>query len=286
MHAWHDIFWTADDGLRLHARDYAAVGEARPPVLCIHGLTRNARDFGALAPWLAARGHRVLVVDVRGRGGSAFDPGANYRLPVYVADLIALTEAAEIDRALFVGTSMGGLVTMELAATAPGLIAGAILNDIGPAIGEAGLARIFTTLGRDMVLADWGAAVAQVRTRNATEFPHYGADDWEAFARRLFDEKDGGVVAAYDPAIATPAKGETHAHDPWQAWDALVAAGPVLVLRGALSDILEADVAAAMADWRGEARVVELPGIGHAPMLDETRALEAIATFLDGIGAG
>ena len=139
-----DLTWTSQDGLTLHARDYAA---ARPvtgvPVICIHGLTRNARDFEDLAPRIAALGRRVLAVDVRGRGRSARDPQPlNYHPGTYAMDVVALLEATGIDRAVFVGTSMGGIIAMVLASIRPEAIAGAVLNDVGPELSPLGLARI------------------------------------------------------------------------------------------------------------------------------------------------
>ena len=133
--------WLSADGLTLHARDYAAAeGKARLPVICLHGRTRNARDFDVLAPWIAARHRRVLAVDVRGRGLSARDPDASYWLPTYADDVRRLAEALGISRAIFIGTSMGGLIAMELAALAPALIVAAVINDVGPVLAAEGLA--------------------------------------------------------------------------------------------------------------------------------------------------
>ena len=274
-------FWRSRDGLRLHARDHAAAaGPARLPVICLHGLTRNSRDFETLAPWIAARHRRVLALDIRGRGLSDRDPAADYRMPAYADDVAQLLRALGIAEALFVGTSMGGLITMELAGAHPSLIAGAAINDVGPVLGAAGLERIARYVGKTAPLTDWPAAAAYLASHNATALPHYTADDWLGMARRLFREADGRIVADYDPAIAEAFADAPLPGDPWDRWHALAdGTRAVLLIRGALSDLLERDTATRMAH---AARVTlrEVPAVGHAPMLDEPAALEALETFL------
>lgn len=258
--------WRSPDGLSLALRDYAgADGPARLPVICIHGLTRNARDFEDLAPWIAALGRRVLAVDIRGRGQSDRDPvPERYAVPVYVADIAALLDQAGIARAVFIGTSMGGLITMGLAGLRPGTVAGAVLNDIGPSIDPRGLARIASYAGQRPDIPDWAAAAARARAVNEIAFPHYGPADWDRFARRTFRASaDGRPEQDYDPAIA--------------------ASAPVLVLRGALSDLLSPSTVAAMTAGRPGVRAVTIPGVGHAPMLDEPEARAALAAFLQNL---
>lgn len=278
--------WRSPDGLSLAARDYpGADGPARTPVICLHGLTRNSRDFEDLAPWIAAQGRRVIAADMRGRGRSDRDPKPeHYAVPVYVGDVAALLDQAGIGRAVFVGTSMGGLITMGMAGFRPQAVAGAVLNDIGPKIESAGLARIASYAGDTGQIADWDAAAARAKAVNAAVFPHYGPDDWMAFARRTFREgPDGRPQPDYDPAIARSAAA---AADPnaeavlWPLFTALASAGPVLSVRGATSDILSAETAAAMARAGADVRTVEVPGVGHAPMLDEAPARAAIKDLL------
>lgn len=293
--AWR--LWRAADGTALAARDYAAAeGEARLPVVCLHGLTRSSRDFEAVAPWIAGQGRRVLAADVRGRGrsGRAADP-ASYQPPVYVADLIALMDALGVARAHVVGTSMGGLIAMTLAALAPGRLAGAVLNDIGPELAPAGLGRIAGYAGQGAQVESWEEAAAYARRTNAAAFPHYADDDWAAFARRLFREEGGRPVLDYDPAIMIPASdgqakdpggdgdGEAPAAAPdlWPLFDALAAGGrPLLLVRGATSDLLTAETAAAMRARAPQMIYAEVAGVGHAPMLTEPQARAAIAEFL------
>ena len=180
--------WTSPDGLCLFARDYPpASGPARLPVIAIHGLTRNSADFGAIAPLIAQSGRRVLAVDVRGRGQSDRAPDPMTYPPVnYAHDVLALMEQAGVARAVFLGTSMGGLITMALAALRPKVIAAAILNDIGPEVAKAGLARIAAYSGQPVDTPGWAEAAAYVKAINEVAFPHYTDADWDAFARRTF----------------------------------------------------------------------------------------------------
>ena len=173
MTAFTDFFWTSHEGLPLHARDYAPVGESTSlPVICIHGLTRNARDFEDLAPRIAATGRRVLAVDVRGRGLSARDPNPmNYHPGTYAADVVSLLQAAGIERAVFIGTSMGGLITMVLTSILPQAIAAAVLNDVGPELSPVGLARIAGYTGMASRFETWDDAVAYAKAINEATFP-------------------------------------------------------------------------------------------------------------------
>ena len=278
--------WTAPDGLRLSARDYAgADGPARLPVLMIHGLTRNARDFEEVAPAVAAAGRRVLAVDVRGRGRSAWSPDpASYTPAVYAGDVEALMVAAGIARAVCVGTSMGGLITMTLAAWKPERVAAAVLNDVGPVVGARGLERILGYAGGTAPVESWADAAAYAARINGPAFPDHGPADWDVFARRLFREGEGGRPELdYDPGVgaAFAAIPVGPAPDLWPVWDALAAEGrPLLSVRGALSDILEPATVAEMARRAPQLRRVDVPGVGHAPALTEPAAREAMAALL------
>ncbi|MDB5461004.1 MAG: Alpha/beta hydrolase [Caulobacteraceae bacterium] len=289
-----DRFWTAPDGLALHARDYsAASGPARAPVICIHGLTRNARDFEDLAPRLAAGrqsggARRVLAVDVRGRGGSAWDPDpSHYAPPVYAGDILALMDALAIARAVFIGTSMGGLITMVVSALRPAAVAAAVLNDVGPELAAEGLARIGGYVGGGPPITDWDAAAAYAERLNRTAFPAYGADDWRAFARRIFTEQDGRPALDYDPGISQafkkpdPKPGEEPPPPPdlWPLFKGLAKA-PLLTIRGGASDLLSPDIAGRMREAAPDMAYAEVADVGHAPMLDEPEALAAIDALL------
>lgn len=290
MAAFQDRRWTSSDGLDLHARDYPPAPGAHParlPVVCLHGLTRNARDFEEVAPALAAAGRRVLVPDVRGRGGSARDPQPlNYAPPVYARDVVEMAAALGVERASFVGTSMGGLITLVLAAAAPALVADAALNDIGPVLDPAGLARIgaYTGAGAGADVADWSAAAAYVRAVNGAAFPGHGPADWDRFARRVFREEAGRPVLDYDPAIAVPIRAAAAAGAPppdlWPLFDALAQGRRLLLVRGALSDLLSRETADAMAARAAALTLAEVPDVGHAPALTEPVAQAALMRWL------
>ncbi|MBB3955060.1 alpha/beta fold hydrolase [Novosphingobium sediminicola] len=274
--------WRSAEGLNLFARDYAgAGGEARLPVVCLHGLTRNSRDFENVSPWIAARQRRVLALDMRGRGHSERDPAENYDIATYVADITALLTQLGIGRAIFVGTSMGGLITVELGTLYPELVAGAVINDIGPQLSMVGLGRIAGYVGQGKPLPDWQAAADACAAMNADVFAHYGPADWMAMARRLFREEGGQVIADYDPGIARALARIVADPDPWGKWHRFADARPVLVLRGTVTDLLDADVAEAMVAGKPRAVLAPVAGVGHAPMMDEPDARAAMGRFFD-----
>lgn len=277
--------WTSRDGLKLYARDYAGgSGGCRLPVICLHGLTRNSKDFEEFAPLIAQTGRRVLALDVRGRGRSAWDPNpANYQHKLYARDVLDLMDALGISRAVFVGTSMGGLITMALAALRSRAVAAAVLNDVGPEVGRAGIERILSYAGKGGPIENWDDAADYVRRTNAVAFPDHSASDWAAFARRTFREQDGRPVLDYDPAIAVPlAKGpvKTRSLLATLLFRRLARRRPTLLVRGELSDLTTAEIAARMKRSAPSLKIAVVPGIGHAPMLTEPAALTAIDEFL------
>lgn len=278
--------WTSPDGLSLFARDYGGGdGPARLPVIAIHGLTRNSADFAAIAGLIARSGRRVLAVDVRGRGRSdrASDP-MTYQPPVYARDVLALMEATGIERAVFLGTSMGGLITLAVTALKSRAVAAAILNDIGPEVDKAGLARIASYSGKPVDTPTWAAAAAYAREINGVAFPHYTEADWDAFARRVFrDGTEGTPVLDYDPDISVPilaAGPKVLVPNLWPWFRRLAKKRPTLLIRGETSDLLSADIAGRMQKAAPSMQYAEVPGIGHAPMLDEAEAKAAIFEFL------
>jgi len=274
------------DGLSLYARDYApGAGQTKLPVIAIHGLTRNSADFGGIAPELARAGRRVLAVDVRGRGLSdrAPDP-MTYQPPVYAKDVLALMEQAGIERAVFLGTSMGGLITMALAAIRSKAIAAAIINDVGPEVAKEGLARIAAYAGQPVHTPTWAAAAEYAKRHNAVALPHYSEADWDAFARRVFREgPDGAPTLDYDPDISVPIKAmgaKGLVPNLWPMFGRLAKGRPTLLIRGATSDLLSPEIAAKMRKRAPTMAYAEVPGVGHAPMLDEPEAKRAIFEFL------
>ncbi len=270
---------SADGRLQLFARDYGGEG---PPLLLLHGLTRNSADFEPLAAHLAGR-YRLVVPDQRGRGLSDIDPEpANYRPNIYAQDMFALLDSLGIASAPLIGTSMGGLMAMIMAAAQPRRVGPIVLNDIGPVLDPAGLARIGSYVGGGGPFANWDAAAAACAAINADAFPGFGHADWMAFARRTCRETvDGHVSFAYDAAIAAGfASPATEQADLWPLW-AMLGTRPVLVLRGALSDLLApATVTRMEQEHKGPFESREIPDRGHAPLLDEPEALQAIQAFL------
>jgi len=287
MADYTERFIALPDGITLFARDYPAQGAERgQPVVCLHGLTRNSADFENIAPILAAKGRRVLALDARGRGRSGYDPDPmRYRPDIYVADVVEVLDQLEIPRAVFVGTSMGGLMTMLLAQREPGRIVAAVLNDFGPVLNPAGLARIMAYVGKTGPYPSWQAIGDAIRATQVLAFPDADAAFWRTFARRVAREEANGTVSfAYDPAItqAFTAAPTGPAPDLVAAFSAL-AARPVLVVHGAISDILTAEGVGAMQAIKPDILVAEVPGVGHAPTLEEPTAAAAIAIFLRGI---
>jgi pimeloyl-ACP methyl ester carboxylesterase len=281
-----EISYTSPDGLSLYARDYAAhSGPARLPVICIHGLTRNSGDFDELAPWIASQGRRVIAVDVRGRGKSARDPNpAHYQPLVYAGDIVKLAHDLGIERAVFIGTSMGGIITMTLALRKLRLISAAILNDVGPILSEKGLARIAGYAGKPTTPASWDEATEYVRNINESAFPENTTEEWSKWAQRAFAENpQGELVMRYDPNIAQPIHTGTLKSQSLMskyAFRRLARKRPTLLVRGALSDLVEAEQLSHMQKAAPAMLYAEVPNVGHAPMLTEPPAREAIRKFL------
>lgn len=281
---YRDGYFKVSDGLTLHYRDYRG-NAGRPPILCLPGLTRNARDFTEFAERHSPR-FRVIALEFRGRAGSDIDPlPARYNPLTYARDVIELLDYLGIPKAIFVGTSLGGLVTMTVAATAPDRIAATILNDIGPELEQLGLERIGTYVGKDSRFASWEAAAAAIAANNRHIPAFYEDDDWLKMARRHCREDNGEIRFDYDPAIALPfqVKGAAPRVDLWPFFRVL-GTKPLLVVRGGESDLLSAAAVERMREAAPSASFVTVPGVGHAPMLDEPEAEAAIDAFLDSIG--
>jgi pimeloyl-ACP methyl ester carboxylesterase len=279
-HAWADRYWTSRDGLKLHYRDYAGPAD-RPPILMLHGLTRNSRDFEDVARRHAGE-WRVIAVDFRGRGLSEWDPvPSRYVPPTYAQDVLHLLDELDIARAVFIGTSLGGLVTMTVAAVAPQRIAGAILNDVGPELDRAGLERISTYVGKPVLFSDWDEAAARMHALHGPVHPAYGRAEWLRFVQRVCRETDRGVEFDYDMAIAQAFnRGDVGpAADAWPCYRAL-AGRPVLVLKGETSDLLSDAVVERMGREIPDVEVVTVPNVAHAPDLSEPEAVAAIDRLL------
>lgn len=281
-------FITAPDGIRLHVRYYGGDRAGGVPVICLPGLARTAADFDPLARSLAGdprHPRRVIAIEYRGRGQSDYDQPQNYTVAVELADILAVVEKLGIGPAIFVGTSRGGIITMVLATVRPDLIAGAVLNDIGPVLDPAGLKRIRSYVGKLPQPRDFDEAADILRLLFQPQFPKLSTSDWLASAHRTFKTENGRLVPTYDVRLASALDGidlEKPVPDLWPQYDAL-AKVPVMVIRGALSDLLSAQTVAAMRKRKPSLEVLEIADQGHAPLLAEPETIERIRLFIDGV---
>ena len=281
MPSWTDRFWYSAEGLRLHYRDYEGPRD-KPPILCIPGLTRNARDFEPVAERYAGQ-WRVICIELRGRGMSDPDPDpSRYQPQYYVADILKLLDQLGIADAVFFGTSLGGICTMLLASTDADRIAGAMLNDIGPEIGQTGIDRIGGYVGKEVKFDSWDEATDTLADRNREVFPRWNPDDWDRFTRRIMHEAPDGIRFEYDMRIADNFRAATEGPQGanWDLYEAL-AGRPLLILRGKRSDLLSAEIAERMASaLADDAELVVIPDVGHTPNLEEPEAQAAMDRLL------
>ncbi|WP_183807153.1 alpha/beta fold hydrolase [Mycoplana azooxidifex] len=283
---YRERFFFARDGLRLHARDYppAIPDDSRAPIVCLAGLSRNARDFHPFACTIADElGRRVVALDYRGRGRSEVDANkANYTLAVECADVETALEALGIENAVFVGTSRGGLILHLLAVAAPHRLKGVILNDIGPVIEPKGLQEIAAYLNRPQTPGNWEEAAAILRNTHGAAFPALSQDDWHDMAHAIYVERDGAIVADFDPAIARQLLAVDLTGplpDLWAQFDAF-RPFPMLAIRGEHSSLLSPGTLAAMARRHPRLTTFTAAGQGHAPLLHKPDVLAAIKDFL------
>ena len=281
MASWSDGYWWSNDGLRLHYRDYPGPA-ARPPIICIPGLTRNARDFEAVAERLAGE-WRVICVELRGRGESAYAKDPMTYVPLtYLQDIEALIRELKLDRFILFGTSLGALITMLLAMSDNSRIAAALINDIGPELDPKGLDRISAYVGRSQSWPTWLHAARYFCEVQQDRYPHWTIDQWLVFAKRLCRLSSGGrIVLDYDLRIAEPFKlpGGPTGFDLWAAFRGLNGV-PSLVTHGEHSDLLSAETVKQMEAANPTLRSVTVPGVGHAPTLEEPEAVAAIDELL------
>ena len=260
---------------------YEDSGGSGPAVLCLAGLTRNSREFSDLAAHLAPR-YRVIRLDSRGRGRSehALDPIAEYTIPVEAGDARALLDHLGLGRVAMIGTSRGGILGMVLAATAPDRLTCLVLDDVGPVVEKTGLERILDYVGIDPGWADFSEAAAGLAQSMGAAFPDLTGEQWMAYARSVYADKDGRPRLSYDPRLREPV--EAAGTGPVELWELFDAIGPLpmLAIRGENSDVLSAETLAEMTRRRPEMTAITIPRRGHVPFLDEADARAAIDSFL------
>jgi pimeloyl-ACP methyl ester carboxylesterase len=280
------VFVSAQDGLRLHVREYGTRGAPGLAVVCLPGITRTVADFAELAPALAAgpTRRRVIAIDSRGRGRSEYDSNPeNYNFVVELGDIVSVLTALAIGPAVFVGSSRGGVLTMFLGAAHPTAIAGVVLHDIGPVVEPKGLARIKSYLGKLPQPRSFEDGADILRRVMSTQFPNLTAVQWLAAARRAWQMKDGALVPTYDVRLARALASidlERPIPPLWNEFDTL-AAVPMLVIRGGNSDILSSETVAAMRARREQMDVIEVAGQGHAPLLEGENLLRGVIRFVE-----
>lgn len=291
--AWQDHYWESADGLKLHYRDYPGAGDIaadRPPILCIPGLTRNARDFEPIADAFSGE-WRVICTDLRGRGQSDYAKDTSTYMPAnYVADMEALFEQAGLNQVVGIGTSLGGLIVSLLAARNPDRFAAMVINDIGPEIEEQGMARIREYVGQGRSFPTWMHAARVLKDNIGEAYPDFSISEWLRITKRLMVVGNSGrITFDYDMRIAEPflddmgtSDQEGDAADTVDMWPVFkaISGKPSLVLRGELSDILSASTLTRMQAEIPGMEAVTLPRIGHTPTLDEPEALAGIARLL------
>jgi pimeloyl-ACP methyl ester carboxylesterase len=278
-------FVTAQDGLTLHVRRYGSRHTSAHSVVCLPGLARTTADFHPLATALAADPadpRLVLALDYRGHGQSQYDHNPkNYTIRVALADLSAVLAAFEITSAIFVGTSFGGVLAMMLAVLPPAAVAGVILNDIGPVMEPRGLMRIKSYVGKLPIARNFEEGAEILRWLFEAQFTKLAPQDWVAFAQRTWREGHGTLVPSHDPKLARALRGFSLERLPtlWDQFDAL-ARIPLMVIRGANSDMLARPTLNEMLARRGQLEVVVVPDQGHAPLLAEPNVIRRVVAFV------
>lgn len=284
IEAGNSIFVSAPDGLKLHVCEYGARLAPALPVVCLPGLTRTVADFAALAPALAQAGpRRVIALDSRGRGQSDYDRDPqNYNLLVELGDLVTVLTALGVGPAIFIGSSRGGLLTMQLAVAHPTAIAGVVLHDIGPVIEPKGLARLRSYVGKMPQPRSFAEGADILRQLFHGQFPNFTAEQWLAASRRSWQTRGGAFVPTYDALLSrTLAAVDIERPLPalWNEFDAL-ARVPILVIHGARSDILSSQTVAAMAMRHPGMETIEVADQGHVPLLEGDDMIRRIGEFV------
>lgn len=279
--SYQECFFQNSDGLVLHYRNYSAPHENAEIMLCIPGLTRNARDFQEVADQFSPHFH-VICVDLRGRGKSDYDPDpARYTPAIYCTDMFELMAHLSVDKVHICGTSLGGIVAMMMQAVRPGCLKTAIINDIGSEINAAGLNRIKKYIGASRHHSSWESASKALQKSAQNIYPDFNAHDWEKFANKLFIKKQGQIELDYDPALVDMVKSSdtSAATDLWPLFS-LMKDIPLMVIRGEISDLLRPDTLVKMTEFHPDLMAITVPNVGHAPLLIEPLIKDAFNQWI------
>lgn len=278
------LHFTSDDGIALYGRDYGSGNSGQLPIVCLAGLSRNSRDFHQIATWLAGQGRRVVTLDYRGRGLSAWDPNpANYNIGREAQDVVIALRTLGIGRAIFIGASRGGLILHILPAVAPDMMAACILNDVGPVIEVAGLRAIRDYLSVRSEPKNFAEAARALKATHGADFPVLDDGDWNDMAHAIFRETGGRIVPDYDPALAEPLKTmdmNQPLPDLWKQYEVL-ASIPLMIVRGENSKLLSAEIAREMAERHGrQIELITARGQGHVPLLHIPEVRQPVFSFI------
>ena len=279
---YRERYVRSQDGLRLYVRDYGDPASPLTPILCLSGITRNSKDFAAVAAYLSAGGRRVVCPDYRGRGRSDYDHDwRRYDVPTYINDVRHIVTACHLHRLAVIGTSLGGFLAMGLAVAMPTAVAGAVLNDVGPELNAAALTPVIDYMNDNSSYADWDAVVSRLR-QTFPDLPATTDAEWRTIAEATHvEDEDGRIHRDWDHRIVKPLlRRRQPVIDLWPLFRAL-RPFPVLALRGALSQLLSESSLARMADTASTITTVTVPGVGHAPDLTEAESRAAIDAWLD-----
>ncbi len=284
--SFRDVFCQSADGLKLHAKVIGPDNSGTLPVLCLPGLTRTTDDFDDIARAIAtnqATPRKVVSVDYRGRGLSDYDPDpAKYAVPVELGDVLTIAASLGIARAILLGTSRGGLISMALAAAQPQLLAGVILNDIGPALEIGGLMKIKGYIANPPPRQTWDEAARGLKELFANVFPSLSDAEWMAWARRAFRERaGGGLERTYDLKLSHTLDGLDPANPLPQVWELFdkLAGAPLMLIHGGLSDLLSRQGVQDMIARRPDIDLVTVADQGHAPLLADEPTMDRIVAF-------
>ncbi len=283
--AYQDVYYQSNDNLTLYTRDYANE-HAEKTIICMHGFTRNSADFEPLARCLHKK-YRVIVPDQRGRGLSEYDTNtANYNPVKYIEDMFKLIQVLALDEVHLVGTSMGGVIGLSMAAMKPKIVKSVVLNDLGPKADGVGLKRILESMGVQPTINSWDDVVAHLKKINGLVYPNFTEEQWLGYAAGAFKENDNGVpVSTFDPGVSELHKGFDVESSPVDMWPVFhsASASSFLVIRGEISDVFTQSCFEELQKFDNVLNTYEVPGVGHAPMLDDEATIAVITEFFNNV---